>query len=221
MTTRDRTLLKTLFALLLLCLASDRGVFTGKVTSVSDGDTITVLRNGRPVTIRIFGIDAPEPNQPNGERAHRLAEALAFGETVKVTFVDKDHYGRIVGKVQFSDGRSLAAEMLRAGLAWWYFKYAPDETELKKLEETARVARVGLWADENPVPPWEYRKWPWCASKNSKIYHPCSCPSVRGSANETNEVINYRNLIRFKTEQDAIDSGRRHCKCSNSKKTRQ
>ena len=41
---------------------------------------------------------------------------------------------------------------------WWYRKYAPGNAELEKLESEAREAQRGLWADPQPVPPWEWRK---------------------------------------------------------------
>jgi hypothetical protein len=44
------------------------------------------------------------------------------------------------------------------GMAWWYRKYAPGDAALEGLEKDAREARKGLWADLQPVPPWEGRK---------------------------------------------------------------
>ena len=41
---------------------------------------------------------------------------------------------------------------------WWYRKYAPGNAELEQLESEAREAQRGLWADPQPVPPWEWRK---------------------------------------------------------------
>ncbi len=37
-----------------------------------------------------------------------------------------------------------------------YRRYSNDQS-LSDLEEEARVARRGLWADPEPVPPWEWR----------------------------------------------------------------
>ncbi len=52
------------------------------------------------------------------------------------------------------DGGSLNRSMVRAGMAWWYPKYAPADRELERLESEARAARRGLWSQPNPVPPW-------------------------------------------------------------------
>jgi endonuclease YncB( thermonuclease family) len=68
-----------------------------------------------------------------------------------------DRYGRIIGAIRLPDGRDLNAELVRAGLAWWYRKYAPNDVNLQAFEETARKGKVGLWKDANPVAPWDYR----------------------------------------------------------------
>ena len=67
-------------------------------------------------------------------------------------------YGRTVAVVILPDGRSLNAELVRAGLAWWYRRYAPDDETLERLEREAREARRGLWGDPEPIPPWEWRR---------------------------------------------------------------
>ncbi len=79
-----------------------------------------------------------------------------FGKAVTVQVMDRDRYGRTVGEVLLPDGRSLNHELVRVGLAWMYRRYTNDQS-LSDLEEEARVARRGLWADRNPIPPWEWR----------------------------------------------------------------
>ena len=143
------------------CLAWSAGAFadfTGKVVRVLDGDTLEALKDGAAVRVRLYGIDAPEKGQAFGKRAKQYAAELVFGKTVKVREKDRDRYGRTVGEVFLEDGRNLSRELVRAGLAWWYRRYAPKDAELETLERKAREARAGLWADADPVPPWEWRK---------------------------------------------------------------
>ncbi len=123
---------------------------------VSDGDTITVLHNGKGERIRLHGIDCPEKRQAFGNRAKQFTSNLVFAKTVTVQAVDRDRYGRTVGGVLMPDGRSLNHELVWAGLAWMYRRYTTDQS-LSDLEEEARVARRGLWADPHAVPPWEWR----------------------------------------------------------------
>ena len=134
--------------------------FSGKVVGVTDGDTLTVLRDRSPVKIRLHGIDCPESGQDFGSRAKSVTSELSFGQVVKVKARNLDRYGRTVADVTLPDGRSLNHELVRQGLAWWYRKFAPHDATLSRLEAEARAAKRGLWSQPNPVPPWEWRKRP-------------------------------------------------------------
>ncbi len=81
-----------------------------------------------------------------------------FGKTVTVNVMDVDRYWRTVGEVVLPDGGSLNEGLVKAGLAWWYRRYAPEDGTLAQLEANAKAAKRGLWAEPNPVPPWEWRK---------------------------------------------------------------
>ncbi len=116
------------------------------------------MHNGEGERIRLHGIDCPEKRQAFGNKAKQFTSGLVFGNTVTVTIMDVDRYGRTVGEVILPDGRVLNHELVQAGLAWWYRKYAPDDSTLAQLGANARAAKRGLWADAEPVPPWEWRK---------------------------------------------------------------
>ena len=73
--------------------------FYGKVTEITDGDTIDVLRDGREVTIRLYGIDCPEKSQSFGQDARSFTSEMVFGRRVRVKVTDVDRYGRVVGLV--------------------------------------------------------------------------------------------------------------------------
>ena len=129
--------------------------FSGKVVSVTDGDTVTVLlAGGKKEKVRLAGIDCPEKEQPFGEQAKEFTEKLCLGKKVTVTVSGADRFERVLGEIILPDGKILNEELLRAGLAWWYRKYAPDNFSYEKLEREAREAGRGLW----PAPPWEFRK---------------------------------------------------------------
>ena len=143
---------------LLLTCAARAEQWTGLVVAIQDGDTITVLRGRDQVKVRLDGIDCPERTQPYGNRAQQKTADLSFNRKVSVITKSKDRYGRTLASVILPNGRSLNEELLRAGLAWWYRKYAPKNRALELLEEAARDARLGLWADPDPTPPWLWRK---------------------------------------------------------------
>jgi endonuclease YncB( thermonuclease family) len=132
--------------------------FSGKVVSVTDGDTIQVMRDGRATKIRLHGIDCPESHQDFGTQAKKLTSDLAFGKMVSVEVEDIDRYGRIVGDVWLPDGTNLNQALVRSGMAWWYQQYAPGDKTLKRAEQSARQARRGLWSRDDAIPPWEFRR---------------------------------------------------------------
>ena len=123
---------------------------------MTDGDTLTVLRAGHAATVRLQGVDAPEKRQAYGDRARRFVADVAFDQTVSVRTTGRDRNGRLLGEVVLPDGRSLNQELVRAGYAWWFRKYSRD-IRLARLEDEARQDRRGLWADDAPQAPWEYR----------------------------------------------------------------
>jgi micrococcal nuclease len=134
-------------------------VFSGKVVSVLDGDTIEVLFNGSAERIRLADIDCPEKGQPFGQKAKLFASDLSMGKTVEVKVRAIDRYGRSVADVILPDRESLNAAILKAGLAWWYRDYSKDN-RLGVIESEARKARLGLWVDSKPIPPWVFRRRP-------------------------------------------------------------
>jgi len=155
----------TLFVLLFISVPlflevanSQTVTFTGKVVGISEGDTISVMREGRAVKVRLYGIDCPERGQPFGGRATQITSDMAFGREVTVQVKTTDRYGRIVGEVILPDGLSLNKDLVHAGLAWWYRKHALNDRTLKALEAGAKEAKRGLWEDKNPIPPWEWRR---------------------------------------------------------------
>ncbi len=108
--------------------------------------------------IRLNGIDCPEKGQAYGQRAKQAASALVLGKQVTLQTSGKDKYGRTLADVMLSDGTNVNHELVKDGWCWWYRKYAPGNTELETLEKEARVAKNCLWADPQPVPPWEWRR---------------------------------------------------------------
>ena len=133
----------------------------GRVVAITDGDTLTILDAGRRQhKVRIAGIDAPEKRQPWGERSRQHMANLAFGKSPLADCYKKS-YERQVCRVYVA-GADVGLAQVAAGLAWWYRKYANEQTaedrgRYEAAEQEARSRRLGLWADPQPVPPWEWR----------------------------------------------------------------
>jgi endonuclease YncB( thermonuclease family) len=148
---------KILIVLFIFFAQAQGADFSGMCVGVSDGDTISVLKNGRAVKIRLEGIDCPELGQDFGARARQFTSAAVFGKNVLVKEKGCDDYGRTLGRIIIGD-RDLSLELVKSGLAWHYKKYSHDAT-LARAEEEARRGKIGLWSHPNPIPPWEYRRF--------------------------------------------------------------
>lgn len=131
--------------------------FEGRVVSVSDGDTISVMKSGSAVKIRLNGIDAPESSQAFGQKAKQFTSDACFGLSVKVLVRDTDWYGRLVADIVLPTGQILNQMLVASGFAWHYTQYSQDPV-LTQLEILAKKARNGLWSDPDPVAPWLFRR---------------------------------------------------------------
>jgi len=143
--------------------------FSVRVVGVIDGDTITVLLDGKEEKVRLYGIDCPEDGQAFGRRAKQFTSDKTFGRDVVIKPRDKDPYGRIVAEVFLSDNTLLNEALISAGLAWWYQRYAPRGENLRDLERQARKEKIAIWSQPDPVPPWEYRQNQVEARSNKKL----------------------------------------------------
>lgn len=142
--------------------------FSGVVVKVSDGDTIQVRKGGqgKPVRVRLYGIDAPEKKQPFGEKCRKMLADQVAGKTVRVWVREQDRYGRSIGKVLYSQGKDwkdAGLTLLKSGCAWHYKAFEKrqtleDRTSYAAAEIEGRKARQGVWSDPSQEAPWEFRR---------------------------------------------------------------
>lgn len=128
----------------------------GNVIRVIDGDTIEVLQDKKPVRIRLANIDAPEKKQAFGRWSTNQLKSLVAAQPVTLTYTQTDRYGRIIGRVFTTNGTEVNRYMVQSGAAWVYERYNTDKA-LPALQREAQTQKRGLWADSQPVPPWEWR----------------------------------------------------------------
>jgi endonuclease YncB( thermonuclease family) len=131
---------------------------TGKVVSIADGDTITILMDNTQYKIRLAEIDTPERAQPYGSKSKEILSAIVFGKEVTARVQDKDRYGRYVARI-YQGTTDVNREMIRLGAAWVYRQYLTDES-LLDVENEAKAENRGLWSlpESQKIPPWEWRR---------------------------------------------------------------
>jgi endonuclease YncB( thermonuclease family) len=192
-------------------------VIEGKVINVHDGDTVTVLdQDGKKFNIRLAGIDAPELKQEVGSVSQQNLSRLVLGKQVSIYWSKIDKYRRTVGTIML-DGHDVNIEQVKAGLAWHFKKYADeqppeDRRTYAAAEQSARAAKLGLWKDEAPLAPGDWRqavktkRWgppppegTIVGNSNSKKYHRPDCAGYRDMAE--------KNRVFFKTVAEAEAAG--------------
>lgn len=125
---------------------------SGKVISVVDGDTFTLVHNNIQTRIRLHGIDCPEKGQDFSNVAKEFLSELVFAKTVKVEIKDTDRYGRTIGIVYGQDSINVNEALLKSGLAWHY-SYYDKNPAWAMLEQEARRTKLHIWSQNNPIAP--------------------------------------------------------------------
>ena len=149
--------MKLFFLLFLFLTAVVNGQTVGKVVGITDGDTFTLLKeDSTTIKVRFHGIDCPEKSQPFANVCKKYLSDLIYGKTVSLQKNGIDRYGRTLAIV-FIDTINVNETLLSTGFAWHYKSYDKN-SKWSDLEINAKKNKKGLWADKNPIPPWEWRK---------------------------------------------------------------
>ena len=132
-------------------------VLNGKVTSVIDGNTFEMIADdNESYKIMLYGIDSPELGQEFGEKAKMFLEKMILEKKVNVNIQGKDRWGNRLGIVLIEGTVDPRYDLLEAGLAWTAER--DPIQELEAIKEKAREKGKGLWKDQDPTPPWIYRR---------------------------------------------------------------
>ena len=155
---------------LVLCPVS-AFAWEGRVVEVMDGNTIVVEQaaGGDRVKIRLFGIDTPELRQPFGQEAKKFVAHTALDKHVDIKPLDikpsnqgmgRDGHGHMSAIVAIPDEGILQEMLLTKGLTWVYPQHclSLDCASWESLQKQATQKGKGLWAEKNPIPPWEWRR---------------------------------------------------------------
>ncbi len=142
--------------LLLFALFFSGYTLSGNISKISDGDTLSLNAKGEQYKIRLLGIDAPELKQSFGKQSrNHLLKLCPIKSRAKVFFKKRDKYGRILGRLECKNAKEVNKQMVLEGFAWAYREYSK---EFVKQEQRAKQLKKGLWSEENPIYPQDFRK---------------------------------------------------------------
>jgi len=130
---------------------------TVEVRRVIDGDTLAVWDGEELERIRLAHIDAPENGQPFCREARVFLQEQIAGRPVIIAWNETDRYGRKICEVMNHIQVNINIMMIKTGNAWAK-EYRGKREDLKEIEEQARREGKGLFAELNPIRPWQYRK---------------------------------------------------------------
>ena len=150
--------LLALVVCLLFALSTPAESFRGVIRAEgTQGDLVTVSREGKPLTIRLYGVACPVAGQPMADAATSRVLEAAMESTVSIELVGQDKAGTPVAQVTLPDGTSLNEDLVRQGLAWWDAPNTPEARTIQKAATEAISAGRGLWSTPAPLAPWDYR----------------------------------------------------------------
>lgn len=128
----------------------------GTVVGVIDGNTLLVETSDDTYRVLLHGIDSPEPGQRFADQSTARLKELVLNKRVTIQLQGRDRQGHRIGRIYLDSATDPHHEMVKAGLAWPAEKHI--DPALEALKEEARQKSLGLWSEENPVPPWTYRR---------------------------------------------------------------
>jgi len=148
--------LNILFLLSLSLLCNAEYFENLQIKRVVDGDTVHTFYGDEIFKIRLTEIDAPERDQPFGKASTEHLKSLLKEGRVDVDISGTDKYGRKLGRLYWQ-GKDINRELVFAGYAWVYDDYVTD-LSFYHDQNRARYLKKGLWKEESPIAPWNWRR---------------------------------------------------------------
>jgi len=207
----------------------------GKVMEIVDGDTIkvkiemqrelyanTISYEDLPdmfTSVKLSSIDAPEAKQRQGRFSTRfLRKKLLFKEVRLIEDGSSTTPGLMTARVWYEikkggKWQNINEEMVREGMAW-VDRFTFDEN-LRRLEMKAKEKKKGIFADENPMPPWIFRekrnklKHKILSWKDCRLYETYLC--VKLSCREAMHLLNNCARTDLDPDRDGVPCERTAC----------
>jgi micrococcal nuclease len=111
-----------------------------------DGDNITIVQSGMKTKIHLACIDAPELQQPLGDRARKTLKALVGELPISLRVFKRDRFGRLIAEV-YADGTNVNKQLVERGQAYFDREQIKDCQDYDAIEQLAKHKHLGIWKD--------------------------------------------------------------------------
>jgi endonuclease YncB( thermonuclease family) len=161
-----------LATLVFLCFTARAEELTGQIVAVHSGDSFSLQDgSGKRHVVRLIAVSAPRTSQPYHTNSLKNLTELALNKSARVVWTRRNDLGQIVAKAFISEptcsnncalDRDLGLTQLEAGMAWWFKEERKEQTlhdqgYYEYAEFDAKQRRIGLWFDNKPIAPWQWR----------------------------------------------------------------
>ncbi len=128
------------------------------VDYIVDGDSLVVKHNGKAMEVRLWGIDAPEYDQPYSALSKKALKDVTGGRAGTLYVKYRDRYDRYVAVLVIED-LNINQELVKGGHSWLYGRYCSEPicALWELMQEEAKANHQGLWGGGDPVPPWQWK----------------------------------------------------------------
>ena len=134
--------------------------FTAVLQHQTDGDSfiVTTTNNSEQIAIRLWGIDAPEFDQPHSSASKKALEQLLTGKSIVIYPKYVDRFGRLVATAEIGN-IVVNSVLIEYGHAWVHPYFCDEKIcdRWYRLQKKAQLNQAGLWADIDPVEPWVWK----------------------------------------------------------------
>ena len=145
---------------------------SGRLIGIAGGDNLQLFKDGSLHDIVIQGVDTPKSGQAFFQESRLALIKLTQSVTVRATVIGRDPHQREIAFVHVPGNRisgsgksnealpnemaDVGFEIIKVGLGWYDGSDFPNADQYRAAEKAARIARVGLWSDANPIAPWDF-----------------------------------------------------------------
>lgn len=136
--------------------------FQGKIFRIWGGDYFDIRNDQLLHYVCLQGIDSPKPGQPFYDEAREELRRITADIELRVIVTKLDDSkvafvkAWIPSETNDGDELDVGLEMIKQGFGWFDGNKFEGSDDYQSAHAKAREAKLGLWSQPDPVPPWDF-----------------------------------------------------------------